>query len=307
MEIASHFTRQVPARLPHLDPDATKVDRDVPARLRPPISGSETLSPLLRLLTCLALAATCASTARAADYKLDTSSDRTADFRLAQIGDTFGVQGESPHQEFVFEGDRYLLRGRYGQDRSVVLTVEAGVPPPEAPDGFIEGDVYAELDFRYAGSAANSDVALSLRQHPGNIGEGPGYNTYPAYFVRLLDNSKFELVKQFSHGEAGRTVLDSKTLEGLDGSAEFSLRFSAVNEGANGLGDIVRLTATLLENGDEKAALSHVDEPESDKLYDAKTSIPGGYAGIAAGQGTTNDSAFEGIEITGFQVFTESP
>lgn len=257
---------------------------------------------LLSILLGLMLAV---PSARAEIYKLDMGSDRTGDFRLAQIGDVFGMQGETDHQQFYFEGDRYILSGHYGQSRSVVLTLDTLEAPLEGPGGYIHGDVHAVLNFRYLESATNSDVALSLRQQMGNIKDGPGYNTYPVYYVRLLDNSQFQLVKQFSNADAGKVMLESTTIENLDGQSEYTLLFSAVNDGANGLGDIVRLQASLLENGVEKATLSYTDTPESQKPYDAKTTFPGGYAAIAAGQGSQNDGTFQGIEITGFRLSAE--
>jgi hypothetical protein len=226
-------------------------------------------------------------------YTLDMTQDDTGDFRLAQIGNTFGGQGVQAAQNFAYNAvdDTYTVEARYNQDRTIVLTVPLDTPPGTDPQGFINGNVAVTLNYTYINDATNSDVVLSLRQNVGNINTGAGVNTYPNYFVRLLDNTTFEL-RKFTGFDA-TTLLDSGTLSGLVGTSNYRLEFSSINDGAN-----VDLTASLYENNILRDTLTYSD---------TSAVLTAGYVGVGGGQGSTNDDTYEGINITGYTVAIPEP
>jgi hypothetical protein len=255
---------------------------------------SFTLLPRPAQVVCFAVALTAAlsATGRGATlYSLDASQDATGDFRLAQIGNNIGGEGEQAHQNFSHNASDSALEltGRYNQDRTVVLDVPLDTPPSGWLPGYIAGDVAVAMTFGYANSssASNSDVILSLRQAVGNTSSGAGFNTYPNYFVRLLDNETFTL-NRYS-GYSTIVELASQSISGLSGSSSYDLTFSAIDDGGS-----VVLTAELFEDGSSRRKLSFTDS----------SPIAGGYVGIGGGQGSVNNGTFEGILVSGFDVST---
>ncbi len=227
-------------------------------------------------------------------YSLDMTQDDTGDFRLAQIGNTFGGEGSQANQNVIYNAtdDVYQLTGRYNQDRTLVLTVPLDTPPtPGDPDGYISGDVALSMTFEYVNDAGNSDVVVSLRQNVGNTDKGAGSNTYPNYYVRILDNSTFELRKFTAFNDT--TLLDSLSITPASGSSVYSLNFSALDNGAN-----VDLSAELFEGSTSRGSLSFTD---------TSGVLAGGYVGIGAGQGSVNNGTFEGIEISSMVVTIPEP
>jgi hypothetical protein len=230
-------------------------------------------------------------------YTLDMTQDDTGDFNLYQIGGTFGQAGVQTNQRFTYNSgnDTYTLDGRYNQDRTAILAVTLDTPPtPPAgfsvppPAGWIDGDVAITLNFNYINNAGNSDVIVAVRQGYGQTNYT--VNNYPNYYIRVLDNSAFSLVEL--DGTGGITTHGSTNLTGLTGSENYRIEFSALNSGTD-----VILNAAVFADNVQKGTLSYTDA----------NGLTGGYTGLAAGQGSTNDDTYEGINITGYTVAIPEP